>query len=170
MVGTTRRARLLTAGTVLALALAVVAFIVLPANEESVPRNDYVIAADHICVVSKEQVAAAGVKAANGQGPQSVERFGRQLVLIAAQWRAALASHGAPAAQIDQARALDVALRDVEVGAGVLTVAAERGQGDLVGLARKLDERTREVESAIADMGLSHCARLVLAPVAGASS
>ncbi len=63
LIGTTRRARLITIGTALAIVVAIVAALSLPGNDDGIPRDSYTIAADRICVMAKKQIGAAGNRA-----------------------------------------------------------------------------------------------------------
>ncbi|HEX5713707.1 MAG TPA: zinc-ribbon domain-containing protein, partial [Solirubrobacterales bacterium] len=50
LIGTTRRARIITAATAIALIVAIVAFIALEPEDDSIPRDSYTVAADQLCL------------------------------------------------------------------------------------------------------------------------
>jgi hypothetical protein len=163
LVGTTRRAQWLTAATALAIAIAIAAFIVLPTNDDNgTPQDAYTRAADATCVNEKQQIADAQRRALQG-GPGGLSRYADDLVLIAADWRSALAGTSAPPDRADQAEELQSALREVEVQAGALArVAREGNRKAILAEANRVDESTARVESAIDELGLGRCANLSL--------
>lgn len=162
VVGTSPRARLITGATLAALALAIVAFLALDPAEDSESTDDaYTLAADDVCVDAKKEIAVASRRAA-GQGPG---RAAAELVPIVATWRSDLGALHPPADSAGQARALDTALRDVEIDAGAVARTAREGNQEALGeAAGRLNARTGQVEEAIAELGLSRCSRVVVGP------
>ncbi|MGB7589035.1 MAG: hypothetical protein WBM00_10040, partial [Solirubrobacterales bacterium] len=91
IVGETRRARLFTAGTALALAVAVAAFIALnPKDDKTIPRDSYTLAAERICLGAKRQIVAAEQSAVRQAKHGDISAVARALVPIVASWRAEL--------------------------------------------------------------------------------
>ena len=163
--GTTRRARLLTAGTALAAAIAVAAAIALPSGDKGIPRDSYTVSADRICVNAKKQIGRAGARAARS-GAGALSRYAAEVVQVVGQWRVDFGTLETPGDRDQQAAALDGALRNVEVEAGGLALAAQRGAGDVLARASRLDRATGGVERAIRDLRLDQCARVVILPAA----
>jgi hypothetical protein len=161
-VGATPKARMLTGATVVAIVIAVIAFIALdPAEEDSVAQDAYTLAADDICVDAKKQIGRAGQRSL-GDDPGA---FASSLVPLAAQWRSEFNALQVPEDRADQAAALDVALRDVQVKASELSRIAREGDREaLLAEAGELDEDTQRVEEAIAGLGLQKCEGITIAP------
>jgi hypothetical protein len=145
-----------------AVAVAIVATIALSNKEEGIPRDSYTVAADRICVDAKKQIGRAGDRVARtGAG---VGRYASQVVQLVGQWRVDFGNIERPGDRAEEAAALDAALRNVEVEAGALALATQRGAGDVPARARRLDRATEDVERAIRDLGLDQCARIVILP------
>jgi hypothetical protein len=156
VVGTTRQARLVTLGTVAAVVVAIAAFVALePADDDSIPRDSYTIAADHMCLLAKRQIVAAGRSSPGDPG-----RFARALVPVIATWRSGFRALRVPADRLEKARSLDAVLRDVEIEVARLALTAEQGnRSRTLAQAKKVDLATTQVEQAISDLGLGQCAR-----------
>jgi zinc-ribbon domain len=161
VVGTTRRTRWITAATVGAIVVAVVAFIALdPAGDEEA-SDVYVLAADQVCVKAKKKVGKASQRAL----ARNSDGYATDLITIVAGWRADLRELRAPADEADEAQALDDALRDVEIEAGGLARVSRDGDKDAIAeAATRADDSTAQVEQAIADLGLTRCQRVVITP------
>lgn len=176
LIGGTRRARLVTLGTVVALAIAVGAFIAIkPDTEEEVtiPRDAYTIAADHLCVGAKRQISASEQRSvAEAEKPNAEPgAFARALVPIIIRWRTEMNALHVPPDRTELATALDAALREVEVEMATLArVAGEGEEKATVERAKQVDEVTTRVESAVAGLGLTNCARITLGVAPAASS
>jgi len=170
LVGTSRRARLITIGTVLAIAIAIVAAVALPANDDGeIPRDAYTIAANRICVNAKREIGEAGSRAlANARNGADPGEYARSLVPIVAQWRVDFNGLDVPDDRVEQANALSAALLEVEVQASGLALAAKRGASDLPARAQRVDQLTEGAERAIANLGLDECAGIAIAPGAPA--
>jgi hypothetical protein len=154
--GTTRRARLVSAATVVALVATVAAFIALNADE-GIPRDAYTIAADGICLQAKREI----VLARKGDGDPS--SFSRSLVPIVGGWRAQLRELSVPPDRIEQARQLEAALLVAELRIAKLARVAERGDGRAaLASAKRADGASAAVEEAVASLGLSECASAVI--------
>jgi hypothetical protein len=170
LVGTSRRSQLITIGTVVAIVVAIVAALALPANEGGeIPRDAYTIAANRICVNSKKEIGDAGSRAlANTPNGADPGEYARSLVPIVAQWRVDFNGLDVPDDRTEQANALNGALLEVEVQASSLALAAKRGAADLPARAQRVDQLTEGVETAIANLGLDECAGIAIAPGAPA--
>jgi hypothetical protein len=159
LIGTSRKARLTTLGTVAALVVAVIAFIVLkPASEDSgeIPRDSYTIAADNLCVGAKKKIVAVEREALTGESGDAA--LGN-LVPVVSGWRGEFEAIRVPTDRVEQARHVSEALRQVEIQLAGLTLAAEEGDSKgAVASAKKVDEASAEVETAISELGLTHCA------------
>ncbi|HEX2391911.1 MAG TPA: zinc ribbon domain-containing protein [Solirubrobacterales bacterium] len=163
LIGTNRKARTITGLTALAIVAAVVALIVLkPSEDESIPRDAYTVAADNLCVEAKREIATSERHSLRARGAPP-GAFAQNLVPIVSSWRSALSTLEVPSDRIERAEALDAALREVEIGIAALARVADEGdRAQTVARAGRVDKVTSKVEVAIADLGLSHCARLEL--------
>jgi zinc-ribbon domain len=170
LVGQTRSARLLTAGTVIAISIAIVAFIALkPAGEEG-PRHDpFTLAADATCVRAKQLIVAAERRSLSPGYHSDRGQYAGAIVRIVAQWRAALAELSPPADRAAQTESLDSALANVEVKAGSLArlERESRNRNTLLAYAHNVDDATAEVEQTITAMGLDRCSAIHLAEQPG---
>lgn len=164
VIGSTRRAQLLTVGTAIAIVIVVIATLTLAADDEGIPRDSYTVAADRICVEAKKQIGAAGNRALAGQPSDAPAAYARSLVPLVAQWRVDFNALHAPPDRVEQANALSEALHAVEIQASALALAAEDGAPDLSEQAQHVDQLTEDVEQAIADLGLTDCSRISIAP------
>lgn len=161
LVGTSRRAQLTTLGTVVALVVAVTAFIVLkPADEDNgeIPRDSYTIAADNMCVAAKQKIVAVEREALGAKKGGDTALAG--LVPVISGWRGEFEAMRVPTDRVEQARHVAEALRQVEIQlAGLSLAAGEGGSTGAVASAKKVDEASSEVERAISELGLADCAR-----------
>ena len=163
LVGTTRRARLITAGTVTALLVAIVAFIALaPADDEAaVPQDGLTRALDARCVQHKVAIAAAQRRALASGTLAAVSRYGESMVPIAGQWRTELGRAEVPRDRTELVDALSAALLEVEIEAGTLGRAArESKRRELATAAARVDVATSHVEDAIQALELRRCGQL----------
>lgn len=173
LIGRDRRARLITAATVAALIVAVIAFVALrpdDSEETVIPRDSYTRAADQICVQAKQQIAASERESlASGAGAQP-GAFAQALVPIVLRWRTEFSSLVVPADRTEGAAALNAALREVTVEISALARVAQEGdQKQTVERAKQVDESTTRVETAVSELGLSRCARITLGAAPAAS-
>lgn len=163
IVGENRSARLVTAGIVAALLVAVVAFFALPSDDdEEIPYDAYTRAADELCVAEKQAIVAAGQSSlAEEAGGARLAAYAGGLVPIAVEWRTSLAGLSVPADRAEAAASLDLALRRVAVEAGALARAARTlGQRAALARANQVDAATAKVEQAVERLGLRRCASL----------
>lgn len=158
VIGTTRRARAITLGTLLALVIAVVSFIALePASDDSIPRDAYTIAADRMCVDAKRQIVAAERRSLRHPGRNGPGNLARALVPIVAGWRSEFRALAAPSDRADLAQDLSAGLTEVEVRIAALALAGE-DRNRTAARARRVDAASTQVEAAIASLGLGECA------------
>jgi hypothetical protein len=151
LIGSDRKTRTITAATVLAIVVAVVAFIALSPDEDSIPRDGYTLSAERICLKAKGQI----VSAAN-QGDGS---FAAKLVPIVVRWREQLAELTTPADRTQQVGDLEDSLREMEIEAADLARTSATGsRGQILAEARRAEAASAEVEAAVAALGLSECA------------
>ncbi len=142
---------MISAATVAAIVIAVIAFVALKPEAEGFPRDAYTITADHICLNAKRQIVAAGRQGGNG--------LAHSLVPIVANWRLQFDALQIPSDRIEDSERLDTALREVEIEAAVLARATEQGHRALIlAQAKRADAASAAVEQAIATLGLSECA------------
>jgi hypothetical protein len=161
LIGTTRRARLATAGTAAAIAVAIAAFFAIPTEEdEEIPQDEYTLAADEVCALAKQQIGEAGRSSLASPNPG---RFAGELVGIVAQWRSALNALDPPVDRVDRVERLDTALRDVELTAGTMARASREGAEDRVlAGAERVDQASGRVEEAIDGLGLKQCGAIAV--------
>ena len=155
LLGSDRKTKLITAGTIAALAVAVAAFIALSPSEDSIPRDRYTLAAEKICLASKRHIVGAGSVGGSA--------YARQLVVLVVSWREQLADLHVPEDRREQARNLDEALREVEIEVAALARISEGGdRAQALASAKRAEAATADVEQAIADLGLTKCARATI--------
>ena len=161
LVGTTPRARLLSAATALALLVAIAAFLALKPSEDDGARNtSFTRAADRICVEQMGTVAALEQQALQ-KGGQDVGAFASALVSVVAEWRFAVQDLPASPLDAEAAHALDSALLDALIRAGALARVARTGSsGEIAEEARRVDEASVEVGHQIEQLGLDRCSEL----------
>jgi hypothetical protein len=159
-VGTDRRTRLITGATAVALIIAGIAFFTLGDDEETIPRDAYTIAADRMCIAAKRQIVAVERAGLQGKAPDS---SARNLLPVVAEWRSNFDALEVPSDRLEQARALDAALQEVETRIGALArISAEGDRKTLLARAKAAEEASAEVEEAVSDLGLSHCSSLAI--------
>lgn len=158
LIGTTRKARLVTAATAIAVVVAVVAFIALdPAEDDAIPRDAYTVAADEMCIAAKRQIVLTERRLLREGETGAVAAA---LLPIVAQWRSDFAALAVPEDRVEEARGLDGALRGVEFEIGGLARYADGGdRRQTLAQAKAADRAATRVEGAIAALGLSQCGR-----------
>lgn len=161
--GRSRQARLLTLGTLIAVAVAIGAFVVLkPAGEGSTSAREdaFTRTLDTSCVQRKRAIAAAQSAALAAGTLGAVGRYGDSLVVIAGEWRMMLRDLRSPG-QSESLEGLESALLEVEIEAGTLArIARESDRQTLGRSAAQVDAATGHVEAAVGSLGLERCARL----------
>jgi predicted nucleic acid-binding Zn ribbon protein len=155
LLGTTRQARLLSAATVIALVVAVIAFIALKPSGDTIPRDAYTIAADRLCLDAKGEIVAVE----RGAGHGDTSAFARELVPIVAAWRSEFGKLHVPGDRTEEAQNLQAALLEAEIQIAQLARVAQLGnEKRTVESAEQADRASASVEEAVASLGLSHCA------------
>jgi hypothetical protein len=159
---------MVTALTVLALLVAIAAFIALdPAEDENdIPRDAYTIEAEGVCLDAKREIIAA-----QGQDPEDAGNgpgaFAAELVPIVGSWRASFADLGAPPDRAQEVGELALALRDVEIELAQLALVPAGAGAEALARAEEVDAASIRVENAISDLGLDACARRAIGLAAG---
>jgi anaerobic C4-dicarboxylate transporter len=160
IIGTTRRARVLTGVTAAAILLAVIAFVALKPAEDGPEEDAYTRKLDKSCVTEKQTIAALEQQTAQ-QGSGDLATFAGALVTIVEEWRSSLRENPAPAAHAEAVQSLDSALLEVLIKAGALArVARAGGATEVTASARAVDEASALVEQAVTNLGLSQCSDL----------
>jgi len=156
LVGTTRKARLITAGTVVAVAVAVAAFVVLKPAKDEIPHDAYTIAAEKMCLEAKHRIVEAERVSVRGSEPGG---FAQALVPIVGTWRSKFQELTAPGNRVEEARQLEAALLGAEIAIAKLARTATRGdEKATLASARQADAATTSVEEAVSSLGLTQCA------------
>jgi hypothetical protein len=170
LLGSSRRERLVTAGIVTALGVAVAAAFALPTDEDETPadtRHPYIQAADAACVDSKRELGTAQRHSAEVKqtGLNSLRVFALEFGPITARLRSRLASLNPPPLYKVKAAELDAALRRIAVaGRRMARFSAEQDERALpeFGRTQRIGGR---IETLIAELGLTNCAAIqVTAP------
>jgi hypothetical protein len=147
---------------VLAIVVAVFAFIALKPSEDSIPRDAYTIRADRICLVSKHSIVAVERRFAQ-EGKGTFADVARELVPVVAAWRSEMGELQAPADRIELAQGLEGALLEAETQLGGLARVTEEGsERKLVAKAEEAEAASAAVEEAVEALGLSHCAEAAI--------
>jgi|GEM_PF-1391311 len=166
LIGRDRRTRLLTVGTLVAILIAVIAFLVLDASDDegaTADQDAYTRTLDAACVHHKSEVAAAQRKALVGGGLAAVSRYADATVPIVGEWRLELGRDPVPADHSDEVAALQAALLEVQIEAGALArVARESNLSEVAKVAARVDAATANVEEAVHSLGLVHCGELIV--------
>jgi zinc-ribbon domain len=163
LVGRDRRTRLLTLGTVLALVVAVIAFIALDSGDEgeaTVPQDAFTRALDAACVQHKGEIAAAQREVLDQGGPAV---YAESFVPIVGEWREELGRAAVPADRTGLVSDLGGRLLEVQIEAGAFARALREGnKSELTRAAGDLEAATENVEAAIAGLELQRCSRLTI--------
>lgn len=170
VIGTSRRARIVTALTVLAIAVAVVAIIVLRSNdsEGSVSQDAYLRRLDHRCVQEKTRLSGLEAEAFSQKSPD-FSSFVNYLVRYVTEWHANLQATPPPAEHVEGVRAVEGALLEVLIEAGRLGTAVRQGSHKgTVKAAESVDAAAGQVDPALEFLGLERCAATAVNPQYGA--
>jgi hypothetical protein len=163
LVGTTRKARWVTAATALAIVVAIASFIVLEPDDDGIPRDGYTLAAERICLDAKQQIFAVGQSFRASADSEGTSEFARDLLPAVTAWRLQLAEMEVPDDRVNEAAQLITALREVEARIARLARAARAsGPEGTVASAAQADEASTAVEEAVASLGLDECANVKL--------
>lgn len=156
---------MLSTGTIVAIALAIGAFIALKPSSES-GQDAFTRSLGKACLEEKERIAALERQTAP-RGPASVAAFATSLISLVEEWRLNLARTPAVPSHARDVRVLDSRLREVLIEAGSLARVARQGNPrQIVSRARSVDEATKSADRAMEELGLSNCSAFKI----GASS
>lgn len=162
LIGTTPKARWTTAATVVAILIAIAAFVTLEPSEDEIPRDAYTVQADRICLGSKRSIVAVE-RTFTQEGKGSPATVARELVPVVAAWRSEMSKLEAPSDRIELAQQLEGALLEAEVQIGGLARAADSGdQRRVLTKAKEAEAASAAVEEAVEDLGLSQCAEAAI--------
>lgn len=163
VIGSNRRSRLITAGTLIAVIVAVVAFFALDSSsdEASVPQDALTKSLDRACVRHKSEIAAAQRRALSQQSLDAVSRYADAVVGIVGGWRLEVNRASIPSDRSALAAGLSSALLEAQIEAGTLGRAAlESNRNEVSGSAANLDAATARIEAAVDSLGLERCGGL----------
>ena len=162
VIGTNRNARLLTLGTVLAVAIAVAAFIALDSDDSSDPSDDYLGEADVICIEGKRDLAQAGDRIFDS-GPDPLPPYARVALRITGETRSRFEELEPPDELRDRASAfatalaeLGVPLRQLEQAASAVDPSGIQNAVSEIGAASGRADRAADA------LGLEQCPRLAV--------
>ena len=158
LIGTTRKARIITAVTALAVVVAIVAFIALKPSEEeaTIPRDAYTVKADKLCVASKQAIVT--IERQYGGGTAGLVKLATELVPVVSAWRTQLGELNVPADRTEPAGNLEAALLEAEAEFGGLARVAKTGDSEeIVAKAEQADATTATVDEAADSLGLTDC-------------
>ena len=160
VIGTTRRARIVTALTVAAVAVAIVAFIVLRSgdSEGEVPQDAYLRQQDRACIAEKARISSLeGETLATAQ--PDLNLFSSLLVRVVTEWHANLHTSAPPAIHIPGVRQVEGALLGVLIEAGTLDRLAREGATptQIAAQTKAIDAATKQVDPALEALGLQRC-------------
>jgi outer membrane protein OmpA-like peptidoglycan-associated protein len=168
LIGRSRRERLITAGTALAIVIAIIAVIVLvtggsddgDSGSEAVDQAAYAEQASRICVQSKQAVAVVANRAARRENDPAAafQLFAAAAADVASQWRKRFAALDTPSDRQEAAAQLQFALAKLEGEAGQVSLKAKNSE-DLSRLRARLAAAGARVETAIEPLRLGACAK-----------
>ena len=162
VVGTSKRERYVTAGTVAALVIAVIAFLLLDTPEDDSSTDPFLKASDERCLAAKEQIEKV-TTAAGAAGENATQVYADGLLRVVVEWRA---DQRELVPSAEQQAAADAYLTALLTLSNDLADLAEltRGKPDqeaLVAAATKADAATAAVEDEIDSLQLERCGALV---------
>jgi hypothetical protein len=165
LIGTHPRARLVTAATVIAIAVAVIAFLSLDPDEETTASSAYLEQLDQACVTEKERIIALEQQTLAGETP-NLQAFASVLVASLAEWRANLRDAPPSPGSAAAVASLEAALVETLISSGRLAraIRGEDAAEAISGRAAEVDKATTRVDQVIEDLGLSDCANLQVSP------
>lgn len=168
LIGTTRRARLVTAATVVAIVIAVIAFLSLDSDEDGATGSSaYLASVNQACIAEKERISTLGQEALSRQS-STPQEFASVLVTALAEWRTNLRQTPPPPEDVEEIQAMETALLTTLLEAAKLSQSIRDGSSAqaIDQQAQSVDESTREFNQTIESAGLSDCADLQVSPVA----
>jgi zinc ribbon protein len=159
LLGTTRKARWISAATAVAIVIFIAAFVALKPAAHTIPRDAYTIAADQLCLNSKSEIVAAERRFSRQKGNRDTSEFAYELVPIVAAWRSRFGKLAVPSDRVGLAQQMDAALLEAEIQIAALArVAAREDARETLVSAKRADAASADVEEAAAELGLSRCA------------
>jgi hypothetical protein len=162
LIGTTPRARLLSAGTAVTIVVAIAAFIALKPSEGDAVQDSYTRGADRLCVEEKQRIVALEQAALHEQ-QRNIGAFAAALVTVVAEWRSSFRGLSAPPIHAEGAEALNTALLDVLIRAGTLARVAQSGSArQIAAKAALVDAASAEVDRQVEQLGLEDCAAVAI--------
>lgn len=163
VIGTGRKARLVSAGIAVALVVAIAAFIALGSDRETtIPQDGLTKAIDASCVHHKVEIAKAQAGAINGGGLAAVSTYADAVVRVTGDWRRELGRLKPPHDRAEPIETLSSALLEAQIEAGALARSArESDKAEVAVAAARVDAATASVEDAIQNLELERCGRLI---------
>lgn len=163
LIGRSRRERLVTIATLVAILITIGAFVALDTGGDGGSKQGSeatgVEAVGLACVAAKKQIRSAARRAI--RDPRAgLEDYAGSLLRAVVDFRAVVRAQPADERLVP----LDEALLAVAIDTGALSRAARERSGDLAGLTAELDAATGEAEAAIVRLGLDRCAAISLDP------
>jgi hypothetical protein len=159
LIGTTRAAQLTTAGIAIAIVVALIAFLTLN-NDDDIPRDDYTVTADEMCVTAKQQIGTAANRSLTA-GVTVPSGYAAAIVPIVADWQRNFSELDVPTDRTEEATSLNDALVQVLIEAGALArLPGAAPSSAATAQAARVDAASQEVENAVADLGLDDCEHL----------
>lgn len=163
LVGTTRRARLTSVATIVALVVAVVAFVFLKPGGDEIPRDAYTIAADRLCLEAKVRIVEVERRSVQGSASAPNTGFAQTLVPVVSTWRSRFQKLDVPTDRIEKANEMRTALLQTEIAIAKLARAEASGnREDILATAKRADTATTRVEEAASALGLDECAQAAI--------
>jgi zinc-ribbon domain len=165
LVGTTPRARLITAATGVAILVAVVAFLSLDSDDDATGSSPYLQRLDRACVTEKERIIALEQQTLSG-GTPDLQAFASVLVSSLAEWRQNLRLEPPPPSAAAAVDSLEAALVETLIRSGRLarSIREEAAVDAISRQAEEVDEATTGVDRVIENLDLSNCADLQVSP------
>jgi hypothetical protein len=163
--GTTRRERWISAATVVAIVVAVIAFILLDTPEDDGSTDPFLQASDDRCVQAKAEIATVSRRTLGSGRPDAREDYVEGLFDIVVRWRSDQRSLQPSPGQRQAADAYLAALLDVSASLADLSDATGGGgAGRLTETAEDADAATAALEAQIDELGLDRCGALAFEP------
>jgi len=162
VIGTSKRERYVTAGTVAALVIAVIAFLLLDTPPDDSSTDPFLKASDERCLAAKDQVEKV-TTAAGAAGEDATQVYADGLLRVVVQWRA---DQRELVPSAEQQPAADAYLEALLTLSNKLADLAELTRGnpdrkELAATAVEADAATAAVEEQIDSLQLERCGALV---------
>jgi hypothetical protein len=166
VMGRTRRARIITAATVVALVGAVIAFIAIDpggdSSDGSSSENPYQASADNICVNAKNTLFGIGHQLFTPpQPPDALPKYLSASAQIARQTRSYLAALNPPDDLRERAKAFDARLAALASTTDAAAAAVRSADPNRIQAAGpRVEQATAGSDRAAAALGLERCPRI----------